>query len=207
LTLGTGPDGKCTLSVEDSGVGIPGDLDVNTSKSLGLRLVRLLTQQIRARSSWSSPIPERQHICSSRWTTMHADFISSEPRGSDRGGRDSDCRRIERAPVTPWLFGNRRGGLGGRSHCHCYQGATGPGSDGHTLEGEKDGVQAASEIRQQVDLPIIYLTAYSDWVTVHRAKATERDSFILKPFHRRELQSTIEVAMQRHAIRTRRNKQ
>jgi two-component sensor histidine kinase len=33
--------------VEDSGVGIPADLDVNTSKSLGLRLVRSLTQQIR----------------------------------------------------------------------------------------------------------------------------------------------------------------
>jgi two-component sensor histidine kinase len=47
LTLRAGPEGKCTLSVEDSGVGIPGDLDVNTSKSLGLRLVRLLTQQIR----------------------------------------------------------------------------------------------------------------------------------------------------------------
>jgi two-component sensor histidine kinase len=47
LTLRNGPDGKCSLSVEDSGVGIPADLDVNTSKSLGLRLVRSLTQQIR----------------------------------------------------------------------------------------------------------------------------------------------------------------
>jgi two-component sensor histidine kinase len=47
LTLRNGPEGKCTLSVEDSGVGIPSDLDVHTSKSLGLRLVRLLTQQIR----------------------------------------------------------------------------------------------------------------------------------------------------------------
>jgi DNA-binding response OmpR family regulator len=75
------------------------------------------------------------------------------------------------------------------------------------LRGEKDGVQAAQEIRQQVDLPIIYLTAYSDWMTVHRAKTTEHDGFILKPFHRRELQSTIEVAMQRHAIRTSRKKQ
>ena len=74
------------------------------------------------------------------------------------------------------------------------------------LKGGKDGVQAAQETRQQVDLPIVYLTAYSDWTTVHRAKATEHDGFILKPFHRREVQSTIEVAMQRHAIRTRRKK-
>lgn len=47
LTLHNESEGKCTLCVEDSGVGIPADLDVNTSKSLGLRLVRLLTQQIR----------------------------------------------------------------------------------------------------------------------------------------------------------------
>lgn len=47
LTLRKAPEGKCTLSVEDNGVGIPPDLNLNTSKSLGLRLVRLLTQQIR----------------------------------------------------------------------------------------------------------------------------------------------------------------
>lgn len=38
--------GKYTLSVQDDGIGIDPDIDVNTSKSLGLRLVRLLTQQI-----------------------------------------------------------------------------------------------------------------------------------------------------------------
>jgi len=47
LTLRNGPDGNCTLSVEDSGAGIPSDLDVNSGKSLGLKLVQLLTQQIR----------------------------------------------------------------------------------------------------------------------------------------------------------------
>jgi len=47
VTLRRDGDGRCTLSVEDSGVGIPADLEVNTNKSLGLRLVRSLTQQIR----------------------------------------------------------------------------------------------------------------------------------------------------------------
>ncbi|HEY6185637.1 MAG TPA: sensor histidine kinase [Terriglobales bacterium] len=47
VTLRSGSDGKCTLCVEDNGVGIPADLEVSTSKSLGLRLVRSLTQQIR----------------------------------------------------------------------------------------------------------------------------------------------------------------
>ena len=71
------------------------------------------------------------------------------------------------------------------------------------LKGQTDGIQAAQEIRRQVDLPIVYVTAYSDAVTIERAKGSEYDGFILKPFQRRELQSTIEVAIQRHALRTR----
>ena len=75
------------------------------------------------------------------------------------------------------------------------------------LKGKKDGVQAAEEIRQQVDVPVVYLTAHSDRLTVDRAKRTEYDGFILKPFRARELQSTIDVAMQRHAIRAKQKKQ
>jgi len=69
------------------------------------------------------------------------------------------------------------------------------------LKGKKDGVQAATEIHQQVDVPIVYLTAHSDRLTVDRAKGTNYDGFVLKPFRGHELQSTIEIAMQRHAIR------
>jgi DNA-binding response OmpR family regulator len=71
------------------------------------------------------------------------------------------------------------------------------------LRGRKDGIQAAQEIRQQVDLPIVYLSAHSDQATVERAKQTDHDGFIRKPFHRSELQSTIEIALRRHAIRMR----
>ena len=74
------------------------------------------------------------------------------------------------------------------------------------LKGAKNGMQAAEEIRQQVDVPIVYLTAYSDESTVERAKRTEHDGFILKPFHRQELQATIDVAMRRYAIRSQRKK-
>ena len=47
VTLRSGPEGSCTLCVEDDGVGIPASLDVNIGKSLGLKLVRSLTKQIR----------------------------------------------------------------------------------------------------------------------------------------------------------------
>lgn len=46
LTLRSETTGKCTLCVEDTGVGISTNLDINTSRSLGLRLVRNLTKQI-----------------------------------------------------------------------------------------------------------------------------------------------------------------
>lgn len=47
VTLRSEGNGRCTLSVEDSGIGIPADLELNTNKSLGLRLVHSLTRQIR----------------------------------------------------------------------------------------------------------------------------------------------------------------
>lgn len=71
------------------------------------------------------------------------------------------------------------------------------------LRGKKDGVQAAEEIRRRVDVSIVYVSAHSDLATVNRAKNTDHDGFILKPFHRRELQSTVEIAMMRRAARAR----
>jgi len=75
------------------------------------------------------------------------------------------------------------------------------------LMGEKDGVQAAQEIREQVDVSIVYVSAHSDLLTVERAKRTDHDGFILKPFHRRELQSVIEVAMLRRDARAKQKEQ
>src|SRR5581483_8314627 len=47
VALRSGPDGVAALRVEDNGAGIPPGLDANSQKSLGLRLVRSLTNQIR----------------------------------------------------------------------------------------------------------------------------------------------------------------
>jgi AmiR/NasT family two-component response regulator len=69
------------------------------------------------------------------------------------------------------------------------------------LNGAEDGIAAAEEIRREVDLPIIYLTAYSDRKTVERARRSEHDAYLLKPFQSRDLSSTIDVAMRRHALR------
>jgi len=66
------------------------------------------------------------------------------------------------------------------------------------LPGEIDGVQAAQEIRDRFDIPVVYVTASSDDATLARAKSTEPFGYILKPFDERSLYSTIEMALYKH---------
>ena len=66
------------------------------------------------------------------------------------------------------------------------------------LKGEMDGVTAAAHIRSQIDIPVVYLTAYSDDVTLQRAKVTEPYGYIIKPFEDRDLHSAISMALYRH---------
>ncbi len=67
------------------------------------------------------------------------------------------------------------------------------------LDGSLDGVSAAGRIRSEIDVPIVYLTAFSDDATVERAKFTEPFGYLIKPFEERELFTTIEMALCRHS--------
>ena len=68
------------------------------------------------------------------------------------------------------------------------------------LEGSMDGVEAAEQIRSDFNIPVVYLTAYMDDSTVHRAMITEPFGFILKPFEPRELHIAIELALYKHKM-------
>ena len=68
------------------------------------------------------------------------------------------------------------------------------------LEGYMDGVEAAEQIRDRFDIPVVYLTAYADNKTLQRAKITEPYGYILKPFSERELHTTIEMALYKHQM-------
>jgi two-component sensor histidine kinase len=46
VKFGIAPDGTCSLTVTDDGVGLPGDVDVTDAKSLGLQLVCDLVEQL-----------------------------------------------------------------------------------------------------------------------------------------------------------------
>lgn len=68
------------------------------------------------------------------------------------------------------------------------------------LKGEMDGVTAATQIREQRDIPIIYLTAYADDNTLQRAKLTQPFGYIVKPFTANDLRVAIEIGLFKHQV-------
>jgi len=66
------------------------------------------------------------------------------------------------------------------------------------LQGEMDGIEAAGQIHTRFNIPVVYLTAYSDEKTLLRAKITEPFGYIIKPFKERELQVAIEISLFKH---------
>ncbi|MGI0488605.1 response regulator [Pantanalinema rosaneae CENA516] len=67
------------------------------------------------------------------------------------------------------------------------------------LKGEMDGIQAAEQIWQTLQIPVIYVTGHSDQSTLERAKVTAPFGYILKPIGEKELYIAIETALQRCA--------
>jgi PAS domain S-box-containing protein len=77
------------------------------------------------------------------------------------------------------------------------------------LGGGMDGVEAAGRVREQLDVPVVYLTAFSDDATLQRAKLTQPFGYILKPYDDKDLQTAIEIRLYRHRMdrRLRENEQ
>jgi signal transduction histidine kinase len=66
------------------------------------------------------------------------------------------------------------------------------------IDGDFDGIETAARIRQQNDIPIVYLTSYADDRTISRAEETSSFGYILKPFKGREVRAAIQIALSRH---------
>lgn len=71
------------------------------------------------------------------------------------------------------------------------------------LKGDMDGIAAAERIREQFDLPVVFLTAFSDEGTLQRARVTEPFGYLLKPFEERELHAAIQTALYKHRMERR----
>ena len=68
------------------------------------------------------------------------------------------------------------------------------------LKGEIDGIEAADKIMNFLDIPVIYLTAFSDKKTFERVKLTEPYGFLTKPFDQEGLVGSIETALYKHEL-------
>lgn len=68
------------------------------------------------------------------------------------------------------------------------------------LAGEMDGIATAAKIQSKFEIPVIYLTASSDFDTLHRAKETDPFGYIIKPVDPNILYSNIEMALYKHQM-------
>lgn len=65
---------------------------------------------------------------------------------------------------------------------------------------DKGGIETAEEIRTSFNIPVIYLTAYSDYDTLEGAKKTAPYGYILKPFEEKDLSTAITMALYKHNL-------
>jgi PAS domain S-box-containing protein len=66
-----------------------------------------------------------------------------------------------------------------------------------------DGIDASDRIKKELDIPIIFMTAYGGETILERAKIVEPVGFIVKPFQEYELKIAIEVALYRKEMEKR----
>jgi len=63
------------------------------------------------------------------------------------------------------------------------------------LSGRKDGIDLAKYIRENHDIPFIFLTSFADKSTLERAKQVNPPAYLIKPFNKEELYTSIEIAL------------
>ncbi|MEH2150312.1 GGDEF domain-containing response regulator [Nostoc sp.] len=66
------------------------------------------------------------------------------------------------------------------------------------LAGEIDGVHVVDIIQNQFHVPVVYLTEYSEYKTLHKNQLSEPYSYIVKPFIESDLHFAIEMTLYQH---------
>ncbi|MBN2440881.1 MAG: SpoIIE family protein phosphatase [Spirochaetales bacterium] len=71
------------------------------------------------------------------------------------------------------------------------------------LEGKMDGTEVAKQVQKSSDIPVVFLSAYSDRASIEKAKSSHPYGYIIKPYNDRTLLVTIEVALHQFHQRNR----
>lgn len=67
------------------------------------------------------------------------------------------------------------------------------------LKGQKDGIDLAERIKKDYNIPYIFLTANADAVTVNRAKQLNPPAYLVKPFNKTGLFTSIEICLHNYS--------
>jgi response regulator RpfG family c-di-GMP phosphodiesterase len=68
------------------------------------------------------------------------------------------------------------------------------------LKNKMDGIEAAEQITSEFNIPVIYLTSYTNHEYIERAKQTKPFGYLVKPFKQGELYANIETALHKHRL-------
>ncbi len=63
------------------------------------------------------------------------------------------------------------------------------------LASDKTGIDLGKHIRDQYNIPFIFVTSNSDRATVENAKTVKPDGYLVKPFEQQDLYTSIEIAL------------
>jgi len=68
------------------------------------------------------------------------------------------------------------------------------------IKGAMDGIDTAEVVRRRFGVPVVFLTAHTDEVTLDRAKRAEPFGYVVKPLRSSELRRAVELALYKHAM-------
>lgn len=69
------------------------------------------------------------------------------------------------------------------------------------LNGEMDGFRVAEFINKNYDIPFVYITSYGTQEIIAKAKHTRPTGYLVKPFKKADIFSSIEIGLFSHASR------
>lgn len=74
------------------------------------------------------------------------------------------------------------------------------------IEGSMDGIESARQIHSRIEVPIIFLSSYTDETLLERARSAEPFGYIIKPYEGPQLFVSVEMALYKHRMEQERRK-
>lgn len=68
------------------------------------------------------------------------------------------------------------------------------------IKGDTDGIETAAALKKLQDIPLIFLTAFSQSEYINRAKTVNPSAYLVKPFNNDSLHTSIQIAIHNFAL-------